>query len=319
MKRVLVTGCSGFVGRGFCEALRNSGYVVRGALRAGSTVPPGVAEPIIVGDIRRDTQWSAALEDVDLIVHLAAKAHILKASPENAAIYTEANALGTQRLVAAASGAGVRRFVYMSSVKVNGEETAAHPFTPSDEPNPQDSYGLSKLSGEKAVLEGARTSGMETVIVRSPLVYGPEVRANFAQMMRWVRRGWPLPLGGVVNARSLVSIWNLSDLLLRVLDHPEAVSRTFMVSDGVDLSTPELLRLIGRSLGRPARLVPVPLGMLRLAAGLFGAAPQLGKLCGSLQVDISETRRLLDWVPPVSIQESMARTAAAFLAMRPGV
>jgi len=207
----------------------------------------------------------------------------------------------------------------MSSIKVNGEATFARPFTPADTPAPQDAYGRSKWLGEQAIKEISVESGMEIVVVRSPLVYGPGVRANFEQMMRWVQRGWPLPLAGVRNARSLVSIWNLSDLLKRALEHPAATGGTFMVSDGVDLSTPELLRLIGRSLGRPARLIRVPVALLSLAGGVLGAAPQIGKLCGSLQVDISSTRRELEWMPPVPVEEAMARTAAAFLEARVSV
>jgi UDP-glucose 4-epimerase len=246
-------------------------------------------------------------------VHLAAKAHVVKSLADDE-IFMECNDRGTRKLVMAAAAAGVRRFVYMSSVKVNGEETLGRPFTAVDEPAPQDAYGRSKWLGEQAVQATAATSRMETVIVRSPLVYGPGVRANFAQMMRWIHKGWPLPVAGVNNARSLVSIWNLTDLLVRVLEHTEAAGKTFMVSDDADLSTPELLRLIGRSLGRPARLVWVPVGLLRLGAYALGATPQFGKLCGSLQVDISATRRQLEWAPPLSIEESMARTAAAYLA-----
>jgi nucleoside-diphosphate-sugar epimerase len=318
MKRVLVTGCSGFVGRFFCEYLQQSGYRVRGAVRSRANAPDGLAETALVGDIGRDTDWTAALEGVDLVVHLAAKAHVIKV-PAGADIYMESNARGTERLARAAAAARVRRFVYMSSIKVNGEVTLDRPFTPSDTPDPRDAYGTSKWLGEQAIKAVWVESGMETVVVRSPLVYGPGVRANFEQMMRWVHRGWPLPLAGVRNARSLVSIWNLSDLLKRALEHPAAVGGTFMVSDGVDLSTPELLRLIGRALGRPAWLVPVPAPLLSLVAGVLGAGPQIGKLCGSLQVDISSTRRELGWTPPVPVEEAMARTVAAFLEAGAGV
>jgi nucleoside-diphosphate-sugar epimerase len=318
MKRVLVTGCSGFVGRAFCEYLQQSGYRVRGAVRSRADVPGGLAETALVGDIGRDTDWSAALEGVDLVVHLAARAHVSKV-PAGADIYMECNARGTERLARAAVAARIRRFVYLSSIKVNGEETLDRPFTPSDTPNPQDAYGTSKWLGEQAIKAASVESGMETVVVRSPLVYGPGVRANFEQMMRWVHRGWPLPLAGVRNARSLVSIWNLSDLLKRALEHPAATGGTFMVSDGVDLSTPELLRLIGCAVGRPARLVPVPVPLLSLVGALLGAGPQIGKLCGSLRVDISATRRELEWTPPVPVEAAMARTAASFLKARVGV
>jgi nucleoside-diphosphate-sugar epimerase len=317
MTRVLVTGATGFVGRTLCDTLARSGYRVRAALRQqGKVTPPGVAESVIVGDIAT-TDWTPALAGVDFVIHAAARAHVVRDRDSNSSVYTRTNVEGTRRLASAAALAGVHRFIYLSSIKVNGEETHGRPFTPQDEPAPRDAYGLSKLRGEEALMEAGKAARMETVIVRSPLVYGPGVRANFAQMMYWVDKRWPLPLAAVSNARSLVSIWNLTDLLVRVLEHAGARGRTFMVSDGVDLSTPELLRLIGRSLGRSPRLLWFPVGGLRVAGRLLGVAAQIGKLCGSLQVDISDTRALLNWVPPVPIEESMARTAAAYLATRP--
>ena len=319
MNRVLLTGATGFVGPFLSELLHRSGYRVVAAVRREGKMPPGVSEAVIVGDIGAGTNWKAALVNIDAVIHLAGRAHVFESGAANSDAFMEVNALGTKALATACAAAQVRRFVYLSTVKVNGEETHARPFGPTDDPSPQDAYGVSKLQGEKYLMAAAEQSKMDVVIVRPPLVYGPGVRANFAQMMRWVHRGWPLPLGAVKNARSLVSIWNLTDLLLRVLEHPQAAGRTFMASDGVDLSTPELLRLIGRSLGSPARVFRIPVSTLHLAARVIGAAPQISKLCGSLQVDIAATRQLLEWTPPLSMEESMARTAAAYLAARTAV
>ena len=194
-------------------------------------------------------------------------------------------------LANASAQAGIRRFEYLSSVKVNGEETTDHAYTAYDEPHPQDAYGTSKWLAEKHLMEIAARTGMETVIVRSPLVYGPGVRANFLRLLRWVDKEWPLPLGAIENSRSLVSIWNLCDLLVHVLNHPLAPGRTWMVSDGEDLSTPELIRRLGSAMGRRVRLLPVPVGLLRLFGALIGRKAEITRLCGSLTVNIEQTCR----------------------------
>ena len=207
MKRVLVTGASGFVGRVLCEMLASSGFTVRAALRTAPTVPDS-AERVVVGDVCRSTDWTAALTGVDFVIHTAARTHVLNDSGTNSALYFETNLAGTQRLVESAALAGVRSFVFLSSVKVNGERTVDRAFTATDEPQPEDAYGESKREAEIAVADIGRRSSMQTVVVRSPLVYGPRVRANFLRMLRWVDREWLLPLGGVKNSRSFVSVWN---------------------------------------------------------------------------------------------------------------
>ena len=313
MRRVLITGCSGFVGRAVCAALLTSGYTVRCALRSPRSGTAGPMESVIVGDIRRDTDWGTALDQVELVIHLAARAHVLNDSTANAGLYNETNALGTSRLAAAAAAAGVRRFVYLSSVKVNGEETTKRPFSAFDEPHPLDHYGESKWLGEKGLFEVAQRTGMEAVIVRSPLVYGPGVRANFLRLMRWVDRERPLPLGAICNARSLISIWNLTHLLLHVMEHSAGAGKVWMVSDGEDLSTPDLIRHIGRAMNRTVRLFPVPSGLLRLGGRLMGKGPEVARLCGSLAVDIERTRDDLNWAPPLSVEESIARTVTWYL------
>jgi len=309
VKRVLVTGAAGFVGRALCRDLARAGYVVRAMVRAERPVPAGASESVVVDDIGAGANWDCTLDAVDFIVHLAAKAHVVTARSmdESAAIRT--NAHGTEALAAAAARAGVRRFVYLSTVKVNGEETTVRPFTDQDDPRPADAYARSKWLGETLATQAARAGNMELAIVRAPLIYGPEVRANFLQLMRWVDRGWPLPFGSVKNSRSLVGIWNLTDLLARLLEHPAAPGHVFMISDGQDLSTPDLIRGIGRALGRHPRLMPVPDWLLRSIGLLSGSSKQFKRLCRSLTVDIDSTRTLLGWAPPIATDEGFARTA----------
>jgi UDP-glucose 4-epimerase len=313
MTRILVTGATGFVGHALCNVLAQSGRTVRAALRSDRVASSDIVENVVVGDIATTADWARALVGVDSVVHLAARAHVLYDADANSDLYIETNARGTQRLASAAAEAGVRRFVYLSSVKVNGEETTGSAFTSWDDPHPQDAYGRSKWLAERHVMEVAAKTGMEVAIVRSPLVYGPGVRANFLRLMRWVDMGWPLPLGAIENRRSLVNIWNLCDLLVRVLERTAAPGRTWMVSDDDDLSTPELIRRIGRAMGRSVRLLPVPVGILRAVGGLMGRGAEVARLCGSLAVDIEQTRRELGWSPPVTVDEALARTVNWYL------
>jgi len=313
MTRVLVTGATGFIGTVLCESLAGAGYVVRAALRTDSLVPSAIAEKVIVGAIGSTNDWTGALEGVDAIVHTAARAHVLRDNPTLTNLYTETNVHGTQCLAHAAARAQIRRFVYLSSVKVNGEATSGRAYTALDEPRPRDAYGISKWHAEQQVMRSAAGSPMEAVIVRSPLVYGPGVRANFLRLMRWVERGWPLPFGGVRNKRSLVNIWNLCDLLLLTLRHQSAPGRTWMASDGDDLSTPELLCRVGRAMGRRTRLFSVPDSALRLCAALVGRRAEIARLSDSLVIDIAQTRADLGWSPPVTVDEALLRTVAWYL------
>ena len=306
-KRVLLTGATGFVGRALLPELLAAGYVVRAALRSSATGLNDKVESIVVGDIGPQTDWTAALRDVDVVMHAAARAHVLGDDPANENLYIDSNARGSIRLAEAAAESGVGRFIFLSSVKVNGEDSGAGSFRSTDTPAPQDAYGRSKAMAEEGLWRVAR-SGMEVACVRLPLVYGPGVRANFLRLLGWVDRGWPLPLGSVHNRRSLVSTWNLCSLLVRLIEHPNAAGRTWMVSDGEDLSTPELIRRIGSAMNRSVRLLPVPLPLLRAAARLFGKEAEAMRLCGSLAVDIEATRRLLDWQPPLCVDESLIRT-----------
>lgn len=221
------------------------------------------------------------------------------------------NAAATAVLAQTAAKAGVRRFVFVSSIKVNGERTLERPFTRDDVPAPQDGYARSKLNAERAVLEVAARSSLEAVIVRPPLIYGPGVGANFRRMMALVERGWPLPFGAIRNVRSLVSVWNLVDFLVHCARSP-AAGKVWLVSDGQDVSTPRLLELVAEGLGKRARLLPVPVAMLRALGSMTGQRAQLDRLTESLQVDISHTREQLGWQPPLDSQEAIRRTAAWF-------
>jgi UDP-glucose 4-epimerase len=314
MSRVLVTGATGFIGSALCEQLAGAGYAVRAALRNERAVPGSIAEKVITGDIA-SADLGVALEGVDAVIHAAARVHVLRDSPASSDLYARTNIHGTSRLAQAAARAGVRRFIFLSSIKVNGEETS-RAYRADDQPSPEDGYGRSKLLAEKALQEVAAKTGMEAVIVRPPLVYGPGVKANFLRLLRWVDHGWPLPLASVRNRRSLVSVWNLCDLLIRTLTHPRAGGGVWMVSDGVDLSTAELIRQLGLAMGRRVRLLPVPVVALRAAAGMLGKAAEVERLCGSLFVDIGDTRRVLGWAPPLSAAEGVARTVRWYCRLR---
>jgi UDP-glucose 4-epimerase len=313
MTRVLVTGATGFVGQALCASLAGAGYQVRAAVRTPRPLPGAVAEAAVVGNIDAATEWHTALEGVELVVHLAARAHHISDVRSHADFYFETNALGTRCLATAAARSGVRRLLYLSTVKVNGEGSPGRLYTPQDEPHPEGVYGTSKLLGEKFVREVATGTRLEAAIVRPPLVYGPGVRANFLRLLDWVNKGWPIPLGGLNNRRSLVSVWNLCDLFVRLLTHPGAPGRVWMVSDGDDRSTPDLIREIGRAMRRRVRLIPAPVGLLRVFGALTGRRADVDRLCGSLQVDITQTCRELGWSPPVPLEEGVTRTVRWYL------
>jgi UDP-glucose 4-epimerase len=309
--QVLVTGANGFVGSALCAEAVSRGMAVRGITRAPCDLPIGV-ENIAVGGIDGSTDWLDVLADCEVVVHLAARVHVMADTAANPlAEFRRVNVQGTLNLARQAAAAGVRRFVFVSSIKVNGEATQlGRPFTADDAPAPLDAYGVSKMEAEQGLREIARQTGMEVVIIRPPLVYGLGVKANFSAMMRWLKRGVPLPLGAIHNQRSLVALDNLVDLIVTCLTHPAAANQTFLVSDGEDVSTTELLHRMGQALGKPARLLPVPASWLKLAAVLVGKPDVAQRLCGSLQVDISKTRELLGWNPPVSLDEGLRRAAA---------
>ena len=262
-----------------------------------------------VGNIDGATRWSTVLRGKDAVIHLAARVHVMRESAgDPLAEFRRVNTEGTLNLARQAVLAGVKRFVFISSVKVNGESTEpGHSFTEADTPNPQDAYGQSKHEAEQGLRQLSADTGMEVVIIRPPLVYGPGVKANFAVLMRAVQRGWPLPLGAVHNQRSLVALDNLVDLIVTCITHPQAANQTFLVSDGEDLSTPDLIRRMARALNRSARLLPVPVLALQAGASLLGKGDAVQRLCGNLQIDISKARSLLGWLPPWSVDEGLRR------------
>lgn len=310
----LVTGANGFVGSALCARLRKDGAPVRGAVRS-SNVRPGGTEGVTIDGLASDTDWSEALKNVEQVVHLAARVHVMNdKSPDPLAEFRRVNVEGTAALARQAAVAGVRCFVFLSSVKVNGEFTeVGKPFTADDVPAPEDPYGVSKLEAEQLLRQIAGETGMEVVIIRPPLVYGPGVKANFESMMRWLARGVPLPLAAVTeNRRSLVVLDNLVDLIVTCLNHPAAANQTFLVSDGEDLSTAQLLKRMGAAMGHPARLFYVPPALLKLGATVLNKPGIYQRLCGSLQLDITKTRQLLGWTPTVSVDEGLRRTAEGF-------
>lgn len=312
-RTVLVTGATGFVGSGVLKRLMESSDTkLLGLIRSRGAHLPNNVLPVLMPD--EGLMGSIALQGVQVIVHCAARVHVMDdRAGDPLAEFRKVNVEGTLNLARQAVAAGVKRFIFISSIKVNGEGSELGvPYAADDVPNPMDPYGISKMEAELGLQQLAKETGLEVVIIRPVLVYGPGVKANFQSMMRWLSKGVPLPLGAVHNKRSLVALDNLVDLIVTCLDHAAAANQTFMVSDGEDLSTSELLSRIGVALGRPARLLPVPVWLLGLGATIFGRSGVARRLCGSLQVDISKTRELLGWSPPISVEEALAKTAKAF-------
>lgn len=308
--RTLITGATGFVGQAVVRRiLADPSQEVVAPSRRETVWGDERVRPLRVHDLAIFDGWSEALVDVDAVVHCAARVHVMNdGAVDPLSEFRRTNVQGTLTLARQAAAAGVRRFVFISSVKVNGESTqAGSPFTAEQVPAPQDAYGISKLEAEEGLRKLSQQAAMEIVVIRPPLVYGPGVKANFASMARWLRRGVPLPLGAIVNQRSLVALDNLVDLVALALVHPNAAGQTFMVSDGEDVSTTELLHRTAAALGRRARLLPVPMSWLEMAAAMLGKRTVAQRLCGSLQVDISKTCELLGWRPPVRLDEALRK------------
>ncbi|WP_337192979.1 hybrid nucleoside-diphosphate sugar epimerase/sugar transferase [Deinococcus xianganensis] len=310
-----MVGASGFVGRTLCQVLLDRGYEVVAAARSARHLPPGVRHHSL-GDLTGDVDWRGALRGVTHVVYLAARVHVMNDThPDPLGAYRALNTDTPLALARAAAAAGVKRLVYLSSVKVNGEESG-RPLTEQDPPAPTDPYGVSKWEAEQALLHLGVTTGLDVTVLRPPLVYGPGVRANFLQLITAVQRGVPLPLAAVRNCRSMVYVGNLADAIAFTLHSPVTAGKTFFVADGDDLSTPELIRGVAQALGRPPRLWPVPVWMLHAAGRLLRREGMVRRLTGSLQID---TRRLREagWVPPFTTQAGLAATVAAHANLAP--
>lgn len=306
METVLVTGANGFIGRALCDVLAASGRRVRKAVRMPV---PGLPDAMAVGDIGANTDWRTALKGVSGVVHLAARTHVLRETgTDPLAEYRKINVSGTECLARSAAAGGVRRLVFVSSVKVNGERTEERPFTENGAPRPEDAYGISKWEAEQALSRIAADTGLEVVVLRPPLVYGPGVKGNFLRLINLVARGVPLPLGAVDNRRSFIYSGNLTGAITTALDASQAAGRTYLVSDGEDVSTPDLVRGLARALGVKPRLLALPLAALGLAATLAGKGAEFARLTGSLQVDSARIRRELDWEPRYGLTQGLTET-----------
>ena len=312
--KVLITGGLGFLGQALTALALSRQFDVRVSSRQKLALSKSRLQHCQVGELGPSTDWLAALDGVNTVVHCAGRAHVMAdTAVQPLATFRTINVEGSLNLARQAAEAGVMRFVFISSVGVHGAQTVSgRPFSETDKPNPQNAYSLSKWEAEQGLQQLAAETGMDVVIIRPPLVYGSDAPGNFGSLMRWLRRGVPLPLGAIYNQRSLVALDNLVDLILTCLTHPAAANQTFLVSDGEDVSTTDLLRRLGHAMGCPPRLVPVPASWLKLAATLAGKRDMAQRLCSSLQVDIEKTRHVLGWRPPLSLNQGLKRAAQGY-------
>ena len=316
MSRILITGATGFIGNALLHHLlitKMPTEIVAAVREDLEQFPKGVCVKKI-GDITPDTDWSDALLGAEVVIHLAARVHVME-DTYNSPIqeYRRINVDGTLNLARQSAALGLKRFIFISSIKVNGELSfPGKPFTANDIAAPLDAYGISKMEAERGLKEVAKSTGMEIVIIRPPLVYGVGVKANFSTMLKWLNLGIPLPLGSIHNQRSFVSLDNLVDLISICLCHPAAANQTFLVSDGDDVSTSDLLRRIGKSIDRPVRLISIPSSWLLFLASILGKRAVAQRLCGSLQVDIEKTRRILGWSPIITLDQGLKKMSEDF-------
>ncbi len=309
MKKILIIGANGFVGRALCRHALKHGFAVRCAVRSPSNFPYDV-ETVAIGDINGSTDWTDAFSNCDLVIHLAARVHVMRESSKDPLFeFRKVNVAGTEHLARSAAAAGVKRFLFLSSIGVNGLATNSQQrFSEYHEPSPHNPYAFSKWEAEQALHRVALETGLEVVIIRSPLIYGASAPGNFGQLMRAVAQGLPLPLAAVKNQRDFIYVGNLVDALITCATHPNAAGETYFVSDGVSVSTPDLLRNLANAMGVSSRLFYVPVWMLKFAGKLLRRSAQIERLTSSLQVDISKIRRELDWEPPYTLRQGLEET-----------
>ncbi|MDT3719483.1 SDR family oxidoreductase [Pseudomonas oryzihabitans] len=313
--RIVVTGASGFVGGGLIARLLEPGHVVRAVVRKSSSAKfDSRASKQIIDGLSAQQDWRSIVDNQQVVIHAAARVHVMsEGANDPLSEFRKVNVEGTLNLARQSAAAGVKRFIFISSIKVNGEQTfPGKPYTASTEAAPTDPYGISKMEAEQGLLAIASSTDMEVVIIRPVLVYGPGVRANFMKLMALIHKGVPLPFGAIRNRRSFVSLDNLVDLILHCLEHPAAANRIFLVSDGENLSTTMLIQKIGKAMNRKVFLLPIPVCCLELCAVLLKKESHLRRLCGSLEVDISETNTLLGWTPPFTMDFSIDRVVQDF-------
>ena len=307
-KYVLVTGANGFIGSEICRKLLAEGRSVKGVVRSPDrlSIVPDKVVPVLIGTINGDTDWGVILNNVNVVVHSAGVAHKTdKRATEDLVEYRRVNVIGTERLARACSKAGVRRFVFLSSIGVNGEFIREKPFTENDVPSPMSAYAVSKLEAEQALREVSRKTGMEVVILRLPLVYGPDAPGNFGRLMSLIKTGLPLPLGNIKSLRSFIYVGNAVDAIMVCMLHALAAGETFLVSDGQDVSTPDLVKRIACAMKKRAVLFSLPLGILKMLCKIAGKTQDLEKVIGSMLVDCRKIRRLLGWTPPFTLEEGI--------------
>ena len=318
MKKILVTGASGFIGKKLCYELIKSNWNVFGTVRDFDThLFNENLKVIAVGEIGVNTNWTNALKDTNCVIHCAGRVHFMN-EDNNVNMYQSTNIDGTKNLAEQAVKAGVKRLIFLSSIKVNGESTSNEKisnikdgikkkFTQKDLPAPQDAYSISKLEAENVLWEISSRTGLEIVVIRLPLVYGYAAKGNLRRFIKLIEFGIPLPLAMVKNKRSMIGIDNLVHLLNHCIDHPEASRKTFLASDNEDLSTPELIKLIASSMGKKANLFPFPIFILKLLGSVFGRRGEINRLVGSLRIDNRYTKEILNWTPPISVEEGIRR------------
>jgi UDP-N-acetyl-alpha-D-quinovosamine dehydrogenase len=313
-KTVLVTGATGFIGSAVLQGLSGRSFSVIAGTRSAVHSFDGI-KSINLGDLSLSPDVSSSLDGVDVVIHLAARAHIMNDTAlDPLAEFRRVNTNATLNLASQAATAGVKRFVFLSSIKVNGEFTRGkQQFTSDDNSIPDEPYALSKYEAEQGLLELAKTTNMEVVIIRPPLVYGPGVKANFASMMKWVNKGVPLPFGAVHNHRSLVALDNLVSFILHCIEHPKAANEIFLISDDEDISTTELLYKVSNAFGKTSFLIPIPVSFMTFVAKLFGKGDMADRLFSSLRVDSSKARNLLAWKPMITMDEQLKKTVEVYL------